>query len=60
MHGVHPAFDPLYPPSAEEMEGNDAYDGVYLNRFLSGTFPPGSVYKTVVLSAAIERHTRSL
>lgn len=50
-----PAFDPLYPPSAEEMEGNDAYDGVYLNRFLSGTFPPGSVYKTVVLSAAIER-----
>ena len=31
-----PAFDPLYPPSAEEMEGNDAYDGVYLNRFLSG------------------------
>ena len=37
------------------MEGNDAYDGVYLNRFLSGTFPPGSVYKTVVLSAAIER-----
>ena len=50
-----PAFDPLYPPSAEEVEGNDAYDGVYLNRFLSGTFPPGSVYKTVVLSAAIER-----
>ncbi len=50
-----PAFDPLYPPSSEEMEGNDAYDGVYLNRFLSGTFPPGSVYKTVVLSAAIER-----
>ena len=50
-----PAFDPLYPPWPEEMEGNDAYDGVYLNRFLSGTFPPGSVYKTVVLSAAIER-----
>ena len=50
-----PAFDPLYPPSSEEMEGNDAYDGVYLNRFLSGTFPPGSVYKTVVLTAAIER-----
>ena len=50
-----PAFDPLNPPSAEELEENDAYEGAYLNRFLSGTFPPGSVYKTVVLSAAIER-----
>ena len=48
-----PTYDPLNPP--EDVEDNPAYDGVYLNRFLSGTFPPGSVYKTVVLSAAIER-----
>ena len=47
-----PTFDPLYPP--EDAEDNPAYEGVYLNRLLSGTFPPGSVYKTVVLSAAIE------
>ena len=47
-----PTFDPLYPP--EDAEDNPAYEGVYLNRFLSGTFPPGSVYKTVVLAAAIE------
>ena len=49
-----PAFDPLYPPSAEEMEGNDAYDGVYLNRFLSSAYVPGSVFKTVTLTAALE------
>ena len=47
-----PTFDPRYPP--EDAEDNPAYEGVYLNRLLSGTFPPGSVYKTVVLSAAIE------
>ena len=47
-----PTFDPLYPP--EDAEDNPAYEGVYLNRLLSGTFPPGSVYKTVVLAAAIE------
>ena len=48
-----PTFDPANPPTIED--GDPEYEGVYLNRFLSGTFPPGSVYKTVVLSAAIER-----
>ena len=47
-----PTFDPLNPPVIEE--GDERYEGVYLNRFLSGTFPPGSVYKTVTLAAAIE------
>ena len=47
-----PTFDPANPPKIEE--GDERYDGVYLNRFLSGTFVPGSVYKTVTLAAAIE------
>ena len=47
-----PAFDPADPPVIEE--GDSRYEGVYLNRFLSGTFTPGSVFKTVTLTAAIE------
>lgn len=47
-----PTFDPADPPVIEE--GDSRYEGVYLNRFLSGTFTPGSVFKTVTLTAAIE------
>ena len=47
-----PAFDPLDPP--EDVESDPAWEGAYVNRLLSGTFPPGSVYKTVTLAAAIE------
>ena len=48
-----PSFDPLNPPDIQE--GDEQWDGVYLNRFLSGTFVPGSVFKTVTLAAAIEQ-----
>ena len=47
-----PAFVPLNPP--DNLEEDPQYEGAYINRFLSGTFPPGSVYKTVVLQAAVE------
>lgn len=47
-----PSYDPLHVP--EDIETNDRYKGAYLNRFLSSTFPPGSVFKTVTLSAALE------
>lgn len=48
-----PSFDPLDPPS--DVENNPDYEGVYLNRFLSGAFTPGSVFKTVTLHAALEQ-----
>ncbi len=42
-----PTYDPLYPPSEPE-------DGVYINRFTSATFVPGSIFKLVTAAAAIE------
>lgn len=47
-----PTYDPLQVP--EDIETSDRYKGAYLNRFLSATFTPGSVYKTVTLAAALE------
>lgn len=47
-----PTYDPLNVPG--DIETNDRYKGAYLNRFLSATFTPGSVYKTVTLAAALE------
>ena len=47
-----PSYDPLAVPN--DIESNDRYRGAYLNRFLSSTFTPGSVFKTVTLAAALE------
>ena len=47
-----PSYDPLAVPA--DIESNERYEGAYLNRFLSSTFTPGSVYKTVTLAAALE------
>lgn len=48
-----PTFDPADPPEIED--GDASYDGVYLNRFLSSTFTPGSIFKTVTAAAALEQ-----
>lgn len=40
-------FDPTDPPVTSD-------EGMYLNRFLSSVYTPGSVYKIVTLQAAIE------
>lgn len=48
-----PTFDPASPPKIQD--GDTRYDGVYLNRFLSSTFVPGSIFKTITLTAALEK-----
>lgn len=44
-----PTYDPANPPSADSVE-----DGVYINRFTSAKFVPGSTLKLVTAAAAIE------
>lgn len=44
-----PSFDPENPPDASSAE-----DGIYLNRFLSSAQVPGSIFKTVTLTAVLE------
>ncbi|MCR5637158.1 MAG: penicillin-binding protein [Clostridiales bacterium] len=47
-----PTYDPASPP---EISSDDtSYDGVYLDKTLSGLYPPGSTFKIVTLCAALE------
>ena len=48
-----PTYDPANPPDLSQ----PAYEGAYLNRCLSSTFTPGSVFKLVTLAAAIENRS---
>lgn len=52
-----PAYDPYNPPSAEDIEGNSAYDGIYLDRNLSAAFAPGSIFKLVTQAAAMDTYS---
>ncbi|UOO36916.1 penicillin-binding protein [Oscillospiraceae bacterium CM] len=45
-----PAFDPANVPDLSDSR----YDGVYINRFLSAAYTPGSTYKLITLAAAID------
>ena len=49
----NPAFDPVEPP--KNIDGNPAYEGVYLNRAISAVYTPGSVFKLLTAAAAIEK-----
>ena len=47
-----PSYDPTKKPA--DIETNKKYDGVYMNRLLTGLFTPGSTFKLVTSAGAIE------
>jgi peptidoglycan glycosyltransferase len=48
-----PTFDPAFVP--EDIETNDAYKGAYLDKPLSASFTPGSIFKIITAAAAMEK-----
>jgi len=46
-------FDPDNAPVLDESTEQDL-DGIYFNRFIQGTYIPGSIFKVVTLSAILE------
>lgn len=48
-----PGYDPQDPPEINE-SNESIYDGVYLDNVLSSTYTPGSIFKIITASAAIE------
>ena len=51
-----PTYDPDDPPklTEEELNTNEAYDGLYWNRFTRSTYSPGSIFKVATAAAALE------
>ncbi len=47
-----PTYDPLNKP--KNMDNNEKYTGVYLNRFISGVYTPGSTFKVVTAICALQ------
>lgn len=47
-----PSYDPTNKPS--DIDTNERYEGVYINRLLSGLYTPGSTFKLVTAICAIE------
>lgn len=49
-----PTYDPLNKPTDIDTDTSGKYDGIYLNRAISGVFTPGSTFKVVTAICAIE------
>ena len=47
-----PTYDPQNRPN--DLESNEAYEGVYLNRVLWGQYTPGSTFKLITAAAGLE------
>ena len=46
-----PSYDPESPPDSFD---TPEYEGVYINRFMSSAYTPGSIYKLITAAAALE------
>lgn len=49
-----PTYDPDNVPSFAE--GDAAFEGLYVNRFIQSCYTPGSIFKIVTLAAALEEN----
>lgn len=49
-----PDYDPLNKPEDIDDDTSGKYEGIYLNRAISGVFTPGSTFKVVTAICAIE------
>lgn len=49
-----PTYDPNNKPSNIDTDTSGKYDGIYLNRAISGVFTPGSTFKVVTAICAIQ------
>lgn len=49
-----PNYDPLDKPDDIDTNTTGIYDGIYLNRAISGVFTPGSTFKVVTAICAVE------
>ncbi|MCL2107203.1 MAG: penicillin-binding transpeptidase domain-containing protein [Oscillospiraceae bacterium] len=47
-----PSYDPLSKP--RNIDSNEKYEAVYLNRLLHGVFTPGSTFKVVTAACALQ------
>ncbi len=50
----NPSFDVYNKPTDIDTDTTGKYDGVYLNRFFSGLYTPGSTFKVITAACAIE------